>query len=161
MKKRLFVPLISSLVIILDFFTKKLVVARVPFYESIAVLPFLRIVHVENKGAAFGLFSSLGNSVFMAVAVFAVAMIVFYLLKHSQGKEVYALSLIIGGAIGNLIDRIRIGKVIDFIDFYVGDWHWPAFNVADSALTIGIVLFIWSNLLVKRVRKPGSQEVGK
>lgn len=157
MKKRLFVPLISSLVIILDFFTKKLIVAKVPFYESIAVLPFLRIVHIENKGAAFGLFSSLGNSVFMAVAVFAVVMIVFYLLKHSQGKEAYALSLIIGGAIGNLIDRIRIGKVIDFIDFYIGDWHWPAFNVADSALTIGIVLFIWSNLLVKRVRKPGSQ----
>ncbi len=157
MKKRLFVPLISSLVIILDFFTKKLIVAKVPFYESIAVLPFLRIVHIENKGAAFGLFSSLGNSVFMAVAVFAVVTIVFYLLKHSQGKEVYALSLIIGGAIGNLIDRIRIGKVIDFIDFYIGDWHWPAFNVADSALTIGIVLFIWSNLLVKRVRKPGSQ----
>jgi len=157
MKKRLFVPLISSLVIILDFFTKKLIVAKVPLYESIAVLPFLRIVHIENKGAAFGLFSSLGNSVFMAVAVFAVVMIVFYLLKHSQGKEVYALSLIIGGAIGNLIDRIRIGKVIDFIDFYIGDWHWPAFNVADSALTIGIVLFIWSNLLVKRVRKPGSQ----
>ena len=158
MRIKLLVPFIVSLVIVLDFFTKKLVVARVPFYESIAVLPFLRIVHVENKGAAFGLFASLGNNIFMAVAVIAIVLVVFYLLKFARGLEVYALSLIIGGAIGNLIDRVSTGKVIDFIDFYIGDWHWPAFNVADSALTIGIALFIWSNLHAKKARRPGSDE---
>jgi signal peptidase II len=157
MRKGLLIPLIASLVIILDFFTKKLIVAKVPFYKSIAVLPFLRIVHVENKGAAFGLFVKLGNNFFMAVAILAVAMVLFYLLRFARGLEVHALSLIIGGATGNLIDRARAGKVIDFIDIYVGNWHWPAFNVADSALTIGIALFIWSSLLLKKARKPGSQ----
>ena len=60
--------------------------------------------------------------------------------------EIISLSLVLGGAVGNLIDRIRIGKVTDFIDFYINNWHWPSFNIADSALTVGIILFLWANI---------------
>jgi signal peptidase II len=117
------------------------------------VLPFLNIVHVENRGAAFSLFSDLGNNVFIAISFIAICFIIIYLSRIRKGLELYALSLILGGAVGNLLDRIRIGKVIDFIDVFVGKWHWPAFNIADSALTVGIVLFLWANLIQSRHTK--------
>lgn len=142
-------PVISSvafLVIILDYITKKVIISNVMHFESIQVFPFLNIVFVENKGAAFGLFAHLGNHIFMIISVLAIIFILVYVTKFAKGIEIYALSLILGGAIGNLIDRIRSGKVIDFIDFHVGNWHWPAFNIADSALTVGIIIFIWSNI---------------
>jgi len=145
-RKNLLIFLIGFLVVLLDYFTKKAIVARVLPYEQIKVLPFLNIVFVENRGAAFGLFANLGNHFFMAISLLAIFAILIYMLKIARGLEGYALSLIIGGAAGNLMDRIRSGKVVDFIDFYVGQWHWPAFNVADAALTIGIGLFIWANL---------------
>jgi len=145
-RKVIFTSLIASLVIILDYITKKAIVDNIKPFESIQVLPFLKIVFVENKGAAFGLFAHLGNYFFMTISIVAIIFILFYITKFAKGFEVLALSLIFGGAIGNLIDRIRNGKVIDFIDFYVGNWHWPAFNVADSALTVGITLFICSNI---------------
>ena len=88
--------------------------------------------------------------VFIFIAFIAVIFIVLFLLKLPVGLELYALSLVLGGAAGNLLDRIRLGKVIDFIDVYVNDWHWPAFNVADAALTVGITLFIISNLFHKK-----------
>jgi len=137
--------IVSALVIIADIITKEIVVASVPFYERISVLPFLNIVHVQNKGAAFGVFAGLGNKYFIGIAILAIVFIVAYIMKAPRGLETYALSLVLGGAIGNFIDRIRIGKVTDFIDVFVGSWHWPAFNVADSALTVGIGLFIISN----------------
>ena len=137
--------LISSTVAISDYVTKKIIVSTIPLYESIDFLPFLSIVHYTNKGSAFGMFSSLGNTFFLGISFAAICFIIFYLSKLARGLEFYALSLILGGAIGNLIDSLRIGKVIDFIDFFIGKWHWPAFNVADSALTIGIILFILSS----------------
>jgi signal peptidase II len=153
MKGKMLIPFIAFLVIILDYLTKKIIVANVKVYGSIAVLPFLRIVHVENKGAAFGLFAHLGNNFFIVLSVIAIIVLLIYAFRFAKGIEVYSLSLILGGASGNLIDRLRAGKVIDFIDFYVGELHWPAFNVADSALTIGIALFIWSNLLSGKFTK--------
>ncbi len=146
MRKELFITLISSSVALLDYLTKKIIVAKVMPYEAINVLPFLRIVHVKNPGAAFGLLSNLNNIFFVAVSFIAIILIILYLLKLPKGLELFSLSLILGGAAGNLIDRIRIGKVVDFIDFFVGGWHWPAFNVADSALSIGIILFLYANL---------------
>jgi signal peptidase II len=130
----------------LDFITKKIILANVMMHESINVLPFLRIVHVENEGAAFGSFTNLGNNVFIIISIIAIIFILIYISKVHQKLEFISLSLVLGGAIGNLLDRLQTGKVIDFIDFYVGKWHWPAFNVADSALTVGIILFIISNL---------------
>lgn len=138
---------ITALIVLTDYLTKHQVIERVSPYERISVLPFLNIIYVENKGAAFGLFHGLGNHIFMTISVIAIAVIIIYLLKIRQSLEMYSLSLILGGAVGNLIDRLRIGKVIDFIDVFVGDWHWPAFNVADSALTVGIILFAVSTLL--------------
>jgi signal peptidase II len=115
-------------------------------YDHIDVLPFLRIVHVENKGAAFGMFAQFGNNIFILISVCAIICILIYLIKLPVGVELYSMSLIMGGAVGNLIDRFKTGKVIDFIDIFVGGWHWPAFNVADSALTVGITLFIIASL---------------
>ena len=142
--------IISALVIMADIITKEMIVSSVSLYERINVLPFLNIVHVQNKGAAFGVFAGLGNNIFIGIAIIAIIFIVVYLMKAPKGLETYALSLVLGGAIGNFVDRVRIGKVTDFIDVYVNDWHWPSFNVADSALTVGIALFIISSFMSGR-----------
>lgn len=150
MKKALLVTLLSSLVILCDYLTKRIVASRVMPHEAIEVLPFLRIVHVENVGAAFGLFSRFGNTAFIFISGIAIIFILIYMTKVTALPEVVGLSLILGGAAGNLLDRLIRGKVFDFIDFFVGRWHWPAFNLADSALSVGIVLFLWSNLRGKK-----------
>ena len=134
------------MVIILDVITKMLIVKQVAYHEIIKVLPFINIVHIENKGAAFGLFAGLGNVFFIIISLVAILFIAYYLKTVQKRMEIISLSLVLGGAVGNLIDRIRIGKVTDFIDFYINNWHWPSFNVADSALTVGIILFLWANI---------------
>ncbi len=146
----LFAGLISVTVIILDYITKMAIVEYVAQYDSIDLLSFLRIVHVRNPGAAFGLFAGVSNYVFIAIYLAAMSMIIIYALKSLHGLELFASALIIGGATGNLIDRLTVGEVIDFIDFFVNDWHWPAFNVADSALTVGIIIFLIANLSAGR-----------
>jgi signal peptidase II len=105
---------------------------------SIELLPFLHLVNVKNVGAAFGMFKDMGNNVFIIISFMAIIFVVFMLIKGKEDSM--GFSLILGGAIGNLIDRISRGFVVDFIDVFVGRFHWPAFNVADSALTIGIGL---------------------
>jgi len=147
MNKGALIAVISSIVILLDYLTKKIIVTKVMLYGSINVLPFLNIVHVQNKGAAFSILSNMGNKYFIGISVIAIIAIVIYLYRLPKGLELVALSLILGGAVGNLLDRISIGKVTDFIDVFVGKWHWPAFNVADSALTIGIALFLIANII--------------
>ncbi|UCH80642.1 MAG: signal peptidase II [Nitrospiraceae bacterium] len=146
MKKNILIPVITILVIILDVITKVIIVNKVAPHDIIRVLPFMNIVHIENKGAAFGLFADLGNVFFVIISVIAILFILYYLKSVQRKTEITALSLVLGGAIGNLIDRIRIGKVTDFIDIYVNTWHWPSFNIADSALTVGIILFLWANV---------------
>jgi len=152
MNKRALIPVISAIIVFLDYLTKKLIVSKIMLYESINVLPFLNIVHVQNKGAAFSMLSNMGNKYFIAISVVAIIAIAIYLSRLTKGLELVALSLILGGAIGNLIDRIFIGKVTDFIDVFVGRWHWPAFNVAHSALTIGIALFLLAT--IKQGKEP-------
>lgn len=143
MKKAFYISLLVSLVVILDQSTKYLAKNFINPFESIKILSVLHLVNVRNEGAAFGLFKSFGNSVFIVISLVAVLLIVLLLIK---GKEYYfGLSLVLGGAIGNLIDRLFLGHVIDFIDPSIGRFHWPAFNVADSALTVGLaVIFIRS-----------------
>lgn len=153
MNKKTILILISSVTLVLDYLTKKIVVDNIALHDRIEVLPFLNIVYVENRGAAFGMFAGLGNNVFILIALAAIIIIFIYASKVQKGIELIALSLILGGAAGNLLDRIRIGKVVDFIDIYIKNWHWPAFNVADSALTIGIAILIWHNFMhVRPVR---------
>ena len=158
MKKSALISLVSTLVMVLDYVTKRLIVDKLELYDSIRVFPFLNIVYVENKGAAFGMFASLGNNFFMAISFIALASILFYMSKIPKGLELFSISLIFGGAVGNLIDRIMLGKVIDFIDVYVGSWHWPAFNVADSALTVGITLFIIATFKQSQKPSAGTEE---
>jgi len=153
MRKNMQISSIAALIVVLDFLTKRVVTTNILPHESINILPFLRIVHVENKGAAFGLFSALGNNIFVFISVITIVIIAVYAYRFAKGWEIYSFSLILGGALGNLIDRLTIGKVVDFIDIFIGKWHWPAFNVADSALTVGIGLFILINLRPRKSKE--------
>jgi signal peptidase II len=130
--------LIALFVFAIDQFTKYLIKSNVGPYEIIRVLPFFNIVYVENIGSAFGMFKSLGNVFFIIVAALAMVFVTILIIKDRGNR--LGFSLILGGAAGNLTDRIIWGYVIDFFDVHVGGFHWPAFNVADSALTIGIFL---------------------
>lgn len=159
MSKGMLITIISLAVVSLDVITKQLIISKVLLYESINVLPFLNIVHVQNRGAAFSILSDLGNHYFIGISLIAISAIIIYISKLPKGLELFSLSMILGGAIGNLIDRIMIGKVTDFIDVFVGSWHWPAFNVADSALTVGIILFLAANIMQgKPAEKPDKGE---
>ncbi len=160
MKKTPLVLTIASIVLALDVITKKLILTNLKPHDVIDILPFLRIVLVKNTGAAFGLFSSLGNTFFLVITILAIVFIIVYISKLPKGLELYALSLILGGAIGNFIDRATLGEVTDFIDFFVGTWHWPAFNVADSALTVGITIFIWANFFGQHKADEARSEEG-
>jgi signal peptidase II len=139
-------------VILGDQVTKQLVIHRITRFESIEVLPNLNIVHMHNTGAAFSMLSHLPPAVFVLLGVFVSVAILVWLRKNSAGQRLVAcgLSLILGGALGNVIDRVRLGHVTDFIDFHVNDWHFAAFNVADSAITVGAGLLILDMLLDAR-----------
>jgi len=147
MKRALYVLLIAFSVIALDQATKYLIVSSMTAYDSIEIFPFLHIVNVRNTGAAFGSFKNLGSGFFIVISVVAIIFVVNLLIKKMY--SFIGLSLVLGGAAGNLTDRIFYGNVVDFIDFSVGTYHWPAFNVADSALTAGIVVIVFSSLLKK------------
>jgi len=147
MKKTILALLIASTVITLDQATKYLIVNSLGAYDSIEIFPFLHIVSVRNTGAAFGMFKSLGSNFFVMVSVAAIVFLVYLIAKNTY--NLFGLSLILGGAVGNLIDRLFHGKVVDFIDFSVGSFHWPSFNVADSALTVGIIIIFLTSLLKK------------
>ncbi|MBW2604183.1 MAG: lipoprotein signal peptidase [Deltaproteobacteria bacterium] len=147
---------IAGLVIILDQITKILILKNFPLYHSITIVPgIFNITHIHNPGGAFGFMAhqdpSLRKFLFLFLSSFAVCFI-FYFYKNTHGTHPFLASgfaLILGGAIGNLIDRIRLGTVVDFLDFYVRSYHWPAFNVADSAITVGITIFIFHLLFRK------------
>lgn len=154
MKRKPLLFLVVSLVVGLDQLTKYLASAFVSPYEPIAVLPFLNLVNVKNVGAAFGLFSSLGNVFFIVITLVAIAIIMFLITKEKDGFV--GLTLILSGAAGNLTDRLVFGHVRDFIDLHAGSYHWPAFNVADSALTVGIAVLIIGSLFHKKIEKNSS-----
>jgi signal peptidase II len=138
--------LISSLIVFFDQATKYLVRQFIEPFRAIEVFPFLHLVNIRNKGAAFGLFRDLGNSFFVVFSLTALVALSLLLLRGGMrpfGR--LCLALVLGGAAGNLIDRVFMGSVIDFIDFFIDRYHWPAFNVADSAITIGLVMLLFSS----------------
>jgi signal peptidase II len=147
----------AGIIVLLDQITKTLIMGYVPFNKTIPVIPsFFNITHIRNPGGAFGLMANLGPTlrsiIFLFISSLAVGLI-FYFYKKTPANYPWlaaAFALIFGGAIGNLIDRVRFGSVIDFLDFYVGSLHWPAFNVADSAISIGIGIFVF-HLLFKKM----------
>jgi signal peptidase II len=129
----------------LDQVSKLVIYHAVPLHQSNEVIAgFFSIVHVQNTGAAFGFLAHIPGAahVFLIASLLAIALILVY-FHWIKGGEVWTpicLSLILTGAVGNLIDRFRLGSVIDFLDFHYHGWHWPAFNVADSSITIGVIL---------------------
>jgi signal peptidase II len=140
---------VAAIVVILDQITKYYIDAAMTLHSSIPVIEgFFNITYVRNPGAAFGFLAAAPAGFravfFITVTVAAILLILTYIRKYSAGERetTLCLSLIMGGAVGNLIDRVRFGDVIDFLDVYVGPHHLPAFNVADSAISVGAVLLI-------------------
>lgn len=141
---------LSTVVVALDQLTKHWVVDAFSFAESRPVTSFFNLVLAHNSGAAFSFLASAGGwqrLFFITVATVASTVILYLLRKHArQTLFSLALSLVLGGALGNLIDRIRWGYVVDFLDFYYGNYHWPAFNIADMAITGGVILLVLDSL---------------
>jgi signal peptidase II len=144
-------------VIILDQITKSAITARFIIHESYAVINgFFNLVYVMNPGAAFGFLASASSMFryifFTGITIVALVLILYYLIKSKPRSLliVSSLTLIFAGAVGNLIDRIRFGAVVDFLDVYIGSAHWPAFNVADSAITVGAILMIWEMIINRK-----------
>jgi signal peptidase II len=141
--------LLALFVVLLDRWTKRLVAARIAMYNHIQVIPgFFRITHTENTGAAFSLFADSPShwKTAMLISFSVVAMIVVSVLLWKQSRALtmtgIALSLILGGAVGNLWDRVASGRVVDFLLFYVKTYQWPVFNLADSAIVVGASVLV-------------------
>jgi signal peptidase II len=139
------VSAVAVVVLVLDQFTKHLVNRHIPRYGLVRIIPgFFDLTNVRNPGAAFGFLAGAEGwwrtAFFITVSAAALVVIAVLVRKTSERLSLAAFSLIGGGAVGNLVDRVRFGEVVDFIDWYYGSWHWPAFNIADSAITAGVAL---------------------
>ncbi len=138
---------LSALVIVLDQFSKHLISSSMQLRESIEILPFFNLTLGHNTGAAFSFLANAGGWqrwFFTLIALAVSAMIVVWLkrLPATDKWQAAALALILGGALGNVIDRVRFGYVVDFLDVYYQQWHWPTFNIADSAITVGVAILV-------------------
>jgi signal peptidase II len=144
-KKEIIIICIFFFTVIIDQITKFYIYEnKFYFFEGVKLYSWLNLVYVENQGISFGILSELNISFYLGIISTLVSFYIFYLIKKSdKSSGKIALSLILGGAIGNGIDRIKVGYVIDFIDVHVGELHWPVFNFADSFITVGGVLYFW------------------
>lgn len=138
--------------ILLDQLSKQLVIRNMALYESVAVLPLFNLTYVRNYGAAFSFLSDAGGwqrwfFTLIALGMSIVLAVWLARISRQQWKLGLALSLVLAGAIGNLIDRSIYGYVIDFLHFFYKDWHYPAFNLADSVICIGAALLIWDSFV--------------
>jgi len=148
--------LISGFVVVSDQATKYIIKINLALYDNIIVVKdFFNITHILNPGGAFGFFATSSPGVRKFIFLFVSSIVVLLILwfyKKSAGQFIFfscGLALIFGGAIGNLIDRFMYGKVVDFLDFYIGSWHWPAFNIADSAISIGMGILVYHIIFKK------------
>ena len=149
MNRRIFYFLFILILLAADQLTKAIVAQKIPFLNSKSIIPgFFNLTHTRNRGAIFGFFSQSGSQFLYVIltlaSLAALAFVVFYFFKTptSERLTIISLSLILAGALGNMIDRIFRGYVIDFMDFYVKKWHWPSFNIADASITIGAFFII-------------------
>lgn len=160
MKRKYWVLLICIVfIVVLDQYTKYEVQQRIRLYQTVRVIDgFFNLTHLRNSGGAFGILGGqkggIGSLFFLVLPLAAVGIILYLIhqLKEHERILSFSLSLILSGAIGNLIDRIRYREVVDFLDFYVSSTHWPAFNIADSAITIGIGLMVYELVIHDRKR---------
>lgn len=147
----------SLLILVLDQWTKALAARELRLNQPVEIIPkCFNLTLVHNPGAAFGIFANLPDgqrrTALGLVSIVAVIALIWFIVR--EGREdrlsLYALASILSGAIGNIIDRLRFDSVIDFADFYIGKYHWPAFNVADSAISLGVCLIAYRILFVKK-----------
>lgn len=146
---------VAIVVVILDQLSKAAILgffAARPFSEPLT--PFFSLVLGYNRGMSFGFFNAgaggLNALIFSLVAAAIVVALIWWLVRVTSPFLAVAIGLIIGGAVGNVIDRLRLGAVVDFLDFHVGLWHWPAFNLADSAICVGVAAMLLDGLLLRR-----------
>ena len=161
MKKKYWILLVVFLVVIaLDQSTKLMIQQTLPLHNKVEIIPgFFNLIHVRNAGGAFGIFGGekgpMGSVLFVAASLVAVGILVILFMRVKEHEKMlkFSFALLLSGAIGNLIDRVSYGEVVDFLDFHVSSYHWPAFNVADSAISFGIGLMALE-LLIKEQKKP-------
>jgi signal peptidase II len=146
--------MLAAVIVVIDQITKYVIVQKFVLHETLVVTPFFNLVRVHNTGAAFSMLAGAGGwqrLFFIAIAVVASLWVVWLLRRHPQQKLFcLALGMILGGAIGNLIDRVLFGAVVDFVQVHYAGYFFPAFNVADSAITCGAGLLIWDGLRPQR-----------
>jgi signal peptidase II len=153
---------LSLVVVAIDQLTKLLITENLSLYQRVNVLPVLDLVRMHNTGAAFSFLADASgwqNWLFAGVAVVVSAALVWWLVslpRSGQAVLALGLALVLGGAIGNLVDRVLYGYVIDFILWYYREWSYPAFNVADSAITCGVILILYDGLILEKRRKRAS-----
>jgi signal peptidase II len=144
---------LAGLVILLDQASKLWVLANFQFGERLPVAGFFNLVLVFNSGAAFSFLADAGGwqKWFFVVLALAISVWLVLMIRHHAAERLLPLgyALVLGGALGNVIDRLRFGAVVDFLDFHLAGWHWPAFNVADSAITVGVLLLLWQQFTHK------------
>lgn len=138
---------LSTVIILLDWHTKQLASAALVMFRPVEIFSWLNLTLAHNTGAAFSLLSDAGGwqrwfFTLLAIGVSVFLLVWLFRLERGQWPTALALALVIGGAVGNLIDRLRLGYVVDFIDVHYAGWHWPAFNVADAAITCGIIILL-------------------
>ncbi len=150
---------LSLVVLTLDFISKQWVITHFWLGESVSVIPFINFTYVHNPGAAFSFMANKGGWcrwVFSVIS-FVISVLLFIMMYRSDQRARLsnaAYAMIIGGALGNLLDRMVHGVVIDFIDFYIGNWYWPTFNVADAGICIGSVLIMLENFADRSAKSP-------
>ena len=149
---------LTGLAVALDQASKLAIDASMQLYQSIELIPFFNLTYVRNTGAAFSFLSEAGGwqRWFFAILASIISIVLAVWLAKLKKHEILmaaSLSLILGGAIGNLIDRVLYGYVIDFLDVYYQSWHWPAFNVADSAITVGVILMLLESVGVGKTEE--------
>jgi signal peptidase II len=152
--------IIAALIVLCDRMTKSLVAQKIALSDSVDVIPgVFRLTHVQNQGAAFGLFADSPSEwkvsmlILFSVAALAVVSALLWKNGNALNPTAIALSLVFGGALGNLWDRVASGRVVDFLDFYLGSHHWPAFNIADSAIVVGALLLLSEIFLAPQEEK--------
>jgi len=155
--------LVSALIVVLDLWTKNIATQALTLYRPVELTSWLNMTLAHNYGAAFSFLSDAGGWqrwLFTGLSSVVTVVLIVWLLRLSAREKITAaaLGLIIGGAVGNLADRINHGYVVDFIDVYYHDWHWPAFNLADSAITCGVILLLIDGLFLSVSAKLSADE---
>ena len=145
---------ISAIVIVVDLYTKHLIQQAFVFGDLRPITSFFDLVRYHNQGSAFGFLNDAGGWqkwFFNAIGIVASIVIIYLLKKHTSEKLFcLGLALVLGGAIGNLYDRITLGYVVDFLNFHINNYYWPAFNVADSAICVGVALLLWDSFKTEK-----------